>query len=315
MISFSKIVKQEIINKKFINKDKYAILLVLIKMLGVFNSNKEIFFQSSSYELIIFLKSLLVLYNSKMVINKRKIKKFKNEIIVYDLKVFTSFLNILKEHFIFENNNLVINNIDFLNTESSKRAFIAGAFIAKGSVNSPKISKYHLEIEGNDIDFMKFLKNLINNFNFNFKIIYRRNKPLIYIKSSVEVADFLKLIDASNAVLTFENERITRDMLNSINRLNNVDISNQQKVQLASQRQIMMINFLKKNNYFFPNNLKYRRIADLRLINPDASLNELCELYEKKYQDFISKSGINHIMREIKTTYLNKKKLLNKKKS
>ena len=42
------------------------------------------------------------------------------------------------------------------------------------------------------------------------------------------------------------------------------------------------------------------KVAVLRQANPEASLNELCEMYENAYREEISKSGIRHRLNKIK---------------
>ncbi|WP_342263539.1 DNA-binding protein WhiA [Spiroplasma endosymbiont of Clivina fossor] len=301
VMSFSKIVKQEIMKKEFNHPAKQAILLGLIKSLAIFNS-KQLIFECSNKTVAIFVKKLIAeIYNYYLEILTMGIKT-----IIYKLDlshIVSLIINDKDISYDIKRNELVV-NFERLTSEISKRAFIAGVFIATGSVNSPRISNYHLEIQGIDILFIRKLQLLINSFGFKFKRIYRRKKPLIYLKKSTEIADFLKLIDASLSLLSFENERISRDMYNSINRLTNIEISNQQKTNKAAIEQIKMINFLKANDYFLKLSLKTQQIANLRLDNPEASLNELCDLYENIYHGMISKSGINHMMREIKNSYL-----------
>ena len=72
-------------------------------------------------------------------------------------------------------------------------------------------------------------------------------KYLLYLKKADDISNFLKVLDASNAVLQFENHRIQRDFRNSINRFNNIDISNQKKILLLSDKQIQQIKNIQKD--------------------------------------------------------------------
>lgn len=309
MTSFSKIVKTEVMKKQFYFLAKKTILTSLIKMLVTpnFLTNQKLIIEGSSKEILLFVQKLInevYQFQSQLIVTEKII--FAKKVVMYKLEVTTIISALIADKIITLDWKIPQFKINFqkITSEINKRAFIAGAFIAGGSINSPNISKYHLEIQGPDLEFVKALQKLINSFGFQLKIILRRNKPLLYSKKSTEIADFLKLIDATLSLLTFENERIERDMYNSINRLTNIEISNQQKTNLAAQQQIKMINFLKRIGYFSKLDLRTQQIAKIRLANPEASLSELCDFYEELCHNKISKSGINHIMREIKNSYL-----------
>ena len=71
-----------------------------------------------------------------------------------------------------------------------RRAYLAGAFLSCGSVNNPETSNYHLEMSFNEEEFAQFIADLINRFELNAKIIKRRNKYVVYLKSSEKIGDF-----------------------------------------------------------------------------------------------------------------------------
>ncbi|AHF58175.1 DNA-binding protein WhiA [Spiroplasma eriocheiris] len=187
--------------------------------------------------------------------------------------------------------------------EHCQRAYIAGIFVACGSVNSPDTSNYHLEVQFSEEPSALYFKKLLSKYRFLFKITKRYDKYVCYIKKSFLVSDFLKLIDAINSVLAFEDTRISRDMTNSINRLNNIEISNQQKSTKAGIEQVMMINYLVDHNLFDELNENTKKLAYQRLANPESSLQELSDLLYDKYNLELSKSGVNHLSREIKKIY------------
>ena len=64
------------------------------------------------------------------------------------------------------------------------------AFLSCGSVNNPETSNYHLEMSFNEEEFAQFIADLINRFELNAKIIKRRNKYVVYLKSSEKIGDF-----------------------------------------------------------------------------------------------------------------------------
>lgn len=303
MDSFTRQVKEEIVHKQFSDNNQKAILIGFIQLNSILRENDLVLTSSNNAVIRFIHKTLKLFYKLEINISIFHNSKFK-KLNVYRLTI----KNIGKQIY----DDLAINNFDllknkFLNSQSCKRAYIAGTFLASGSINSPKTSNYHLEITSNRL-ILIFLQKLINSeFKFNFKIINRKQKSVLYLKSSLAISDFLKLIDSSTAVLNFENERISRDMFNSINRLNNIEISNQQRVLIAGSNQIKMINFLNRKHQLNWLSLKSQRIAFLRLKNPELSLNELCIQYQKKFNLDISKSGMNHAFREIKEAYLKSK--------
>jgi len=159
-------------------------------------------------------------------------------------------------------------------------------------------------LQFNSYHFAKIIqKLLLDNFNLDFKVIIRRKKFILYLKKSNDISEFLKLLDCPQAVFSFEDQRIKRELLNTINRFNNIDISNQQKTLIASLQQVKMITKIKELNQFNQLSNKCQSLADLRLENQDASLTELSIFYYEKTGEIITKSGVNHLMRELRKTY------------
>lgn len=187
-----------------------------------------------------------------------------------------------------------------LRKECCARAYLAGAFLANGSVNSPQNANYHLEIACNSVDLAKFINKQMDKFNMNAKHIKRRNQEVVYIKSSDKISDFLRCIGASDAVFAFEDSRIQRDFMNSLTRLDNCELANEMKSLAAGKKQMEDIE--KIENYTDLTNLpeKLYEVAILRKKYPEASLNELCIAYEEEYNSTISKSGMKHRMNKIK---------------
>lgn len=122
------------------------------------------------------------------------------------------------------------------------RAYLAGAFLSCGSVNNPETSNYHLEMSFNEEEFAQFISKIMNDFELNAKMIKRRNKYVVYLKSSEKIGDFLRAIGASQSVMNFESTRIDRNMSNTVNRWNNCDIANEIKSMATANKQINDIN-------------------------------------------------------------------------
>ena len=77
--------------------------------------------------------------------------------------------------------------------------YLAGAFLASGSVNSPSTSNYHLEIALNSENYAKWLSKLFGKYkngDIEPKITFRRDRYVIYFKKSDQIANFLIMIGA-----------------------------------------------------------------------------------------------------------------------
>ena len=138
----------------------------------------------------------------------------------------------------------------FLSNDEMIKAYLAGLFMANGSINSPNSTSYHLEIKVNSEKHGNFVIKLLERFNITGKMIERRNSYFVYVKSSEMIGNFLILISAFQSLLYFEDVRIQRDLNNSITRLNNIDIANEQKVQSLCEKQLKTIAFLKDNDLY-----------------------------------------------------------------
>lgn len=182
----------------------------------------------------------------------------------------------------------------FLSNDEMIKAYLAGLFMANGSINSPNSTSYHLEIKVNSEKHGNFVIKLLERFNITGKMIERRNSYFVYVKSSEMIGNFLILISAFQSLLYFEDVRIQRDLNNSITRLNNIDIANEQKVQSLCEKQLKTIAFLKNNDLYKLLSDKEKEIAQLRLDNPEESLSCLAQLYKQRYGIAITKSGVRH---------------------
>ncbi len=184
------------------------------------------------------------------------------------------------------------------NLERTK-AYLKGCFMVCGSVNSPINSNYHLEMSFSDENVANYVANLMTNFDIHGRIIVRRQYYVVYVKASDKIADFLKVIGASQGVLYYERERAERDFLNNINRLDNCEIANDMKMLEAGQRQVEAIALIEQELGLDVLDDKTKAIAILRLKYPDRSLIDLCTLFLEETKQSISKSGMHHRIQKI----------------
>lgn len=231
------------------------------------------------------------------VIKKMKLKKNN----IYVIRVENKAMEILKDLEIFTEKGLQAHpSSRMLRKECCARAYLAGAFLAGGSVNSPNKANYHLEISTNNEGLAKFIQKLMNRFDLPAKYIKRRHQDVIYLKASDKIGDFLRYIGASDAVFTFEDSRIQRDFMNSLTRLDNCELANEMKSMAAGKKQLEDIQWIE--NYrgleALPEKLQHAAYARKEL--PEASLLELCDYCADVYDETISKSGMKHRLAKLK---------------
>ena len=175
-----------------------------------------------------------------------------------------------------------------------KRAYIRGAFIASGSMSDPDKS-YHFEIVCGTLKQAEYLRNMINSFEMDAKIVKRKKSYVVYLKEGSQIVDILSIMEAHVALLELENVRIMKEMRNTVNRKVNCETANINKTVSASVRQMEDIIYIRDNIGFdkLPDGLK--DVALTRLTYPDATLKELGGLLENP----IGKSGVNHRLRKL----------------
>lgn len=180
------------------------------------------------------------------------------------------------------------------------RAYLRGVFLAKGSVNDPKTSRYHMELLIDTPEETVFVQKLLNIFDLNAKILTRDKGYMIYMKEAEKISDYLKILGANNAVMYFENIRIFKDKKNQTNRLNNCEQANINKVVDAASIQLKQIEIIKKHTQINLLDDKTKEIIQYRLKYPEASLKELSEIISMETGKNITKSGLNHRFRKLK---------------
>ena len=181
-----------------------------------------------------------------------------------------------------------------------KRVYLCGLFSICGSINDPKKSRYHLEMSVNNLEYAEFVSKMINSFYLNSKVIKKDNKYMIYIKEAEKIADFLRVISATNALLYYEDIRIYRDHKNMTNRLNNCEQANVDKTIFASSKLLDDIQVLKDNDLIELLDDKERIVLEYREKYPDSSLQELSEIISLETGNKITKSGLHHRFNKIK---------------
>ena len=209
---------------------------------------------------------------------------------------------ILKDLSIIDENEQYLETPDeyLLGSEEEIRAYLRGAFLAKGSINDPKTSRYHLEYLIEHKKEAELIKNLLNQFDLNSKVLNRDKGYMVYVKEAEKIGDFLRIISANQAVMYYEDIRIYRDHKNMTNRLNNCEQANIDKIIETATKQIADIEYLKSNLGIDLLDEKTKQVMEYRQKYPEASLLELSEIITYETGKSITKSGLNHRFRKIK---------------
>ena len=123
---------------------------------------------------------------------------------------------------------------------------------------------------------------------------------MVYVKSSENISDFIKYLGTFNALFYFEDIRIYKDHKNMVNRLNNCEQANVDKIIASSNEQLELIRKLRETRDF---DLLDERIKDICIYKekcPESSMAELAEIISSETERPITKSCINHRFRKIK---------------
>lgn len=305
-MSFSTDVKDEI-SKHTANArhcqiaEATAMLYMVGNVKKYYKEHNAIFIRSENEAVIrrfcILIKKILGIsleVRVKHTINKGHIY----ETVIYNAKEYTNTLSTLKlkeeydgsgsltGHFVFD--NIVIQK------ECCKRAFIKGAFLTSGSVNNPE-KAYHFEIVCFDKKSSDVVKNVINSFDIDSKVVIRKKYYVVYIKEGSMIVDILSVMEAHVSLMHMENVRILKEVRNSINRQVNCDYANINKTVNAAQKQLDDIKYIEQTKGFESLSDSLREMAELRLAEPEASLKELGEMLNPP----VGKSGVNHRLRKL----------------
>lgn len=220
---------------------------------------------------------------------------------LYNLIVFESsdsmnildYFNIIDFSRGFEINNTITHNI--LPTVSEIRHYMRAVFLSCGYVSDPKKKGYQIEFVFNKFEYAKNLIDLLKSIDIYLKYVKRKEYYVIYTKDSNMITEILANIGAHNAVLEIESTKVIKEMRNNVNRRLNCETANMDKTVNTAVKQINAINKIIDRygiNYL---DEPIITLAKLRLENPEASLNDLSNMFTPP----ISRSTINNWFRKI----------------
>ena len=179
-------------------------------------------------------------------------------------------------------------------SKMSTKGLIREAFLQSGSISDPE-KFYHLEIVFTEYEEALRIKQLIESFRLDGKIVERKGHYVVYLKEGAQIADMLRIMEAPMALMEFENIRILKEMRNSINRQVNCEAANLGKTISAAVKQVEDIKFIASTVGLdhIPEGLA--ETARKRLEYPEATLKELGEYMDPP----LGKSGVNHRLKKL----------------
>ena len=216
-MSFSTTTKNEITTLSHSKSERLAMLSGFVRNNG-YIQNDNLYLTTENTNIL----NMLVEYFENLYEIKVNIKEIEN------LNLFKNKLNLLMiEHKV----KFILQDIAYFDKENNYndtvpdyivganeeiRAYLRGVFLSTGSINDPS-SSYHLELTINKKDEAVFVQRLLNIFDLNAKILSREKGYMIYIKEAEKICDFLKIIQANNAVYTMKiSEFITKKKIKLI---------------------------------------------------------------------------------------------------
>ena len=306
-MSFSKEIKREIMSNALFSKEQALAFLCGLNFSSAHfelneNSVKNYKITTDFEELLPYIKMLLeFVYNDKSfemeLLPAFKIGKTPYFDITLDNETAKK---MLLDIFMVENlggklqtTNQI--NDKLLDSEDGLKGFVSGVFIGSGTSSikldtNRKTTGYHLEISNSSYELLHEISVALAQFDILAKLTKRKNMYVLYIKDAEEVSNILALMGASNAVLTLQNEIVTRQMRNKINRQNNCFVSNFSKTLNASFNQLEAIRLIDETYGISSLSQDLQEVALLRLANTEESLEQLLKLTKTP----LTKSALNH---------------------
>lgn len=298
-MSFTSEVKNEISKLNTMKTENISELSAIIRNIGIYN-DKTLKITSENASVARRIFSLIKeQYNIIPKITVRRGYNFnKNYIYILELRHKTDI--ILEDISVNYNSDSNIPKEYLYSDDEQIRAYLRGLFLGAGSINDPKKSRYHLEFFVDNKDYADFVSKLLNEYDLNSKILKKETKYMIYIKEAEKIGDFLRILNATNALFYFEDIRIYRDHKNMTNRLNNCEQANVDKIIATANTHIHWIETIRKVGGLDLLDEKTKEAAIYRLKYPETSLLELGEIITLETGKPITKSGLHHRFRKIK---------------
>lgn len=194
--------------------------------------------------------------------------------------------------------NIIRNASKFFKCEHCFSSFLRSLFVSAGNITDPS-KQYHLELSLYSLEESMLVKEILEENGISMSYTLRKNRHVLYVKSSLKIEDFFVTIGANESVFDLMNEKIKREILEDTNRQTNCDFVNIQRTLDTSKFHIRIINDIISRDKFNNLSVELRETANVRLNNEQASLRELALLHNPP----ITKSGVKHRLDKIVEYY------------
>lgn len=298
-MTFTTRIKEEITKQDITSIETLVELSAFIRFTGQIKKNKITLVMENASVARRIYKDIKSNFGINIKITVRNQKRFRVTQI-YILEITEKIDNILEALNIMKDGKKILPEEYFLSTEEETAAFLRGAFLACGSINDPSTAGYHLEFTSSTKKEGLFLSNLLKKFNIIAKVLKRNNHYMTYIKSAEMISDLIRLFGATNCFFYFEDIRIYRDHKNMVNRLNNCEIANQEKILKSGMKQLDDIKYLHDHDLLGLLDENVQEAVKYREAYPETSLAELADIITTETGRQIGKSGINHYFIKVK---------------
>ena len=306
-MTFTTMIKEEISRQELDDISALALLSSFIRFNGNIKNNKITLTMENAKVARLIYKTIKATFmvSPKIIIRVQKRFRVKQ---IYILEINDKVDTILTKLSILNDNKIDLPKEYFLDNEEEKISYLKGLLLACGSVNDPSKSGYHLEFVVNTKKEADYINKIIRSFKIDSKVLKRNNKYMVYVKQSEMISDMLKMFNTINSMFYFEDIRIYKDHKNMVNRLNNCEIANQEKTIQTGLKQLEDIKYLEDHDLIVLLDERIQEVIDYRKKYPETSFQELAEIVSKETEKPVTKSGINHYFRKIKSLVERSKK-------
>ena len=179
-------------------------------------------------------------------------------------------------------------------TAEHAAALLRGAFLARGAAGGAE-GRCYLSIAAADEAAARVIAQVLNELGEPAGVSPIRGHWQVYLRRGDAIGETLGHMGATNAFLKLESGRVMKEMRVRINRQVNCDSANIRKTQEACERQIAVIDYIRRELGFEKLPASLEEIARLRIDNPEASLEELGAMLSPP----VGKSGVSSRLRRL----------------
>lgn len=183
---------------------------------------------------------------------------------------------------------------DIYSSDECVRAFLRGAFISGGTIETPE-KNYSCEMFTHNESMAYLAEELLADFQIKANVVQRKNYFVTYIKGGSAVEDFLNVIGAHQYMMEFIMTKIQKDWNNRLNRQANCSAANIDKTIQTSVKQCEAIEKLMGRPVWDTLSDSMKELALLRLEYKEEAL----ALIGERMNPPLSKSAVSRRMKKL----------------